>query len=129
MEEQMAMEILDIESDLPYRFDYTLKYPPQIDDFDLFTFEQVWSSTALGFGGIGGQAITSATTYVFIPKSTESKCFVYFAGKFAYSVKYSRKFMEDVIANNVASVGASAKYSIASHNDDMNVKTNGEQEQ
>ena len=107
---RMAMNILGIEADLPYRFDYSDNSNPTLDDFELYTFEQTWGSTALGFGGIGGQMITSATTYVFIPMSVNQKCFVYFAGRFAYAVDYSEKFMKDVLDCNMASVAESGKY-------------------
>lgn len=108
----MAREILSIEADLPYRFDYSDNLHPTLDDFELYTFEQTWESTALGFGGIGGQAITSARTYVFIPMNCHQKCFVYFAGRFAYAVYYSEKFMEDVLKRNVASISESGKYKV-----------------
>ena len=107
---RMAREILAIEADLPYRFDYSDKSNPILDDFELHTFEQTWGSTALGFGGVGGQAITSAITYVFIPISINQKCFVYFAGRFAYAVDYSEKFMKDVLDCDMASVAESGKY-------------------
>ena len=107
---RMAREILAIEADLPYRFDYSDNSNPTLDDFELHTFEQTWGSTALGFGGVGGQAMTSATTYVFIPIVINQKCFVYFADRFAYAVDYSDKFMEDVLNCNVASVAKSGKY-------------------
>lgn len=109
---EMAREILAIEADLPYRFDYSDNKNPEVDDFDLYTFEQTWGSTALGFGGVGGQAMTSARTYVFIPMNCNQKCFVYFAGRFAYAVDYSEKFMEDVLKWNVASVSESGKYKV-----------------
>ena len=51
---EMAMDILAIEADLPYRFDYSNNSNPTLDDFELHTFEQTWGSTALGFGGVGG---------------------------------------------------------------------------
>lgn len=107
---QMAREILSIEADLPYRFDYNETPRPTLDDFDLYTFEQMWGSTALGFGGIGGSAMTSARTYVFVPVSCNQKCFVYFAGRFAYAVNYSEKFMEDVRNGNMESVTKAGKY-------------------
>ena len=107
---EMAREILAIEADLPYRFDYSDNSNPTLDDFVLHTFEQTWGSTALGFGGFGCQVMTSATTYVFIPIGINQKCFVYFAGRFAYAVDYSDKFMEDVLNCNVASVAKSGKY-------------------
>lgn len=49
---QMAKDILQIESDLPYRFNYK-DYPqehPTVNDFDIYIFQQIWGSTALGFG-------------------------------------------------------------------------------
>ena len=61
---EMAREILSIEADLPFRLDYSDNSNPTLDDFELHTFEQTWGSTALGFGGVGGQAITTARTYV-----------------------------------------------------------------
>jgi len=106
----MAREILQIENDLPYRLDYK-DYPhPTLDDFEIHIFEQIWGSTSLGFGGIGGQAMTSATTYVFIPRCGIQKCFVYFAGRFAYAVNYSDELMDDVLNRNMASIAMSGKY-------------------
>jgi len=106
----MALEILEIESDITFRFDRTKDPHVTVDDFTMYTFEQIWGSTALGFGGVGGQAMTSARTYVFIPEYVNQKCFVYFAGRFAYSVEYSQTFMDDVLAENMASIAHSWKY-------------------
>lgn len=103
----MARELLSIDEDIKFRFK---NRNTRIDDFELFDFEQTWGSTALGFGGIGGQAMTSARTYVFIPMSCEEDCFVYFAGRFAYSVPYSQKFMDDVRGGNVAAKYECGKY-------------------
>ena len=36
----MAREILSIEADLPYRFNYKESEHPTVDDFELYTFEQ-----------------------------------------------------------------------------------------
>lgn len=41
--------------------------------------------------------MTTANTYLFVPQSTEEKCYVYFAGRFAYKMPYSKEFMEDVL--------------------------------
>lgn len=47
-------------------------------------FAETWGSTALGFGGIGGQAMTTAYTVVL---SVEDVQFlVYWAGRFAYAL-------------------------------------------
>lgn len=58
-------------------------------------FPQTWSSTALGFGGVGGQAITSA--YVCIIESNLVGQFaVYFGGRLAYVIERPNdKFWED----------------------------------
>lgn len=37
---EMARDILAIEADLPYRFDYSDNSNPTLDDFALHTFEQ-----------------------------------------------------------------------------------------
>ena len=59
-------------------------------------FVQTWGSTALGFGGIGGQAITSA--YVCVIESNLLGQFaVYFGGHLAYVIERpNEKFMEDI---------------------------------
>lgn len=105
----MAREILAIEADLPYRFDYT-EEKPTIDDFELYTFEQTWGSTALGFGGVGGQAMTSARTYVFVPVTCNQKCFIYFAGRFAYKTDYCEALIEDIRSQNMEPVYRAGKY-------------------
>lgn len=59
-------------------------------------FTQTWGSTALGFGGIGGQAITSA--YVCVIESNLLGQFaVYFGGRLAYVIERpNTKFFEDI---------------------------------
>lgn len=107
---KMAREILEIECDLPCRFSYHTGEHPTVNDFDVYIFQQVWGSTALGFNGIGGQAITSANTYVFIPNGIDQFCFVYFAGRFAYAVPYSDIFMEDVKKQSMEPLSGCYKY-------------------
>lgn len=107
---RMALELLEIEADLPNRFDYTEKPRPSIDDFELYTFMQTWGSTALGFGGVGGQAITAARTYVLVPMECNQKCFVYFAGRFAYAVPFSETFYDDIRLENMEPVYKAGKY-------------------
>lgn len=105
-----ARELLQIENDLPCRLDYTEMPRSSIDDFELYTFMQTWASTALGFGGIGGQAITAARTYVLVPMNCNQKCFVYFAGRFAYAVPFSDIIYEDIRAANMEPVSRAGKY-------------------
>ena len=107
---EMARDILSIEADLPFRFNYREGQRVSVDDFELHTFEQVWGSTALGFGGIGGQAMTSARTYVFVPMTCNQKCLVYFAGRFAYKADWCENFREDVRNQNMAEVNKAGRY-------------------
>lgn len=107
---RIAKELLQIHEDLPYRIDLIKNPKPDIDDFEVYIFEQIWGSTALGFPGMGGQAITSAFTYVFIPQSMDTDCVVYFAGRYAYSVPYSQELIEDVKNQRMEPVYQSAKY-------------------
>ena len=48
-------------------------------------FPQTWGSTALGFGGIGGAAMTTAYTIV-IRSDLNGQYAVYFGGSFAYRI-------------------------------------------
>jgi len=59
-------------------------------------FAQTWGSTALGFGGIGGQAITSAYVCV-IESNLVGGYAVYFGGRLAYVInRPNEKFIEDI---------------------------------
>ena len=50
-------------------------------------FSQAWGSTSLGFGGVGGSAITEApTTVIALGRLEERTVFVFFGGRFAYKV-------------------------------------------
>lgn len=68
-------------------------------DYDMTVvamFVQTWGSTALGFGGIGGQAITSAYVTV-IESNLTGEHAVYFYGRLAYVIRRpNEKFWEDV---------------------------------
>lgn len=109
----LAIEVLLIEKDIPHRIDYSKEDPLyrfNIDDFSVYVFEQTWGSTALGFDGMGGQAMTTANTIVLIPNYCNQDCFVYFAGRFAYSVPYSDIFGNDVMNYSVVGVNQISKY-------------------
>ena len=108
----MVRELLAIDSDLPYRFDrsdFTEEHPT-VDDFELHVFEQTWGSTALGFSMVGGQAMTTANTYVFVPLFVHQPCFVFFVARFAYSAPYSDIFIQDVRKQNMEPVYRKGKY-------------------
>jgi len=63
-------------------------------DVTVTMFPQAFSDTTLGFGGIGGQAIT--TSYVVVINDYEY-AYVYFGGRLAYKVKGPlQDFYDDV---------------------------------
>lgn len=53
-------------------------------NYTWYAFPQTWGSTALGFGGIGGCAMTTAQTYVV---TVQGRVLVYFGPRFAYEIK------------------------------------------
>lgn len=104
----MAMELLQINEDFPFRLENPQN--TRISDFELYDFTQVWGDTTCGFGGVGGQVMTAARTYVLVPISCDEKCLVYFGGRFAYAVPYSQTFIEDVRGGQVEPVYKKGKY-------------------
>lgn len=106
---QMALELLQINENFCHHVQYPAK--SQVSDFELYTFTQMWGSTATGFGGFGGSAMTTERTYVFVPTvNDKEKCLVFFGGRFAYSVPYSQTFIEDVFNGHVEGVSGKGKY-------------------
>ena len=72
-------------------------------------FPQTWSSTSLGFGGIGGQAITDAYTVVLESHQGGGYC-VYFGGRFAYRIKRPYgKFWDDIQTQSLSEVNGAKK--------------------
>ncbi len=111
---KMARELLAIDEDLPFRLGEDTRRISS-DDFVIHIFRQAWGSTALGFGGMGGQAITEANTYVLEPVAPHDPdykiCHVYFAGRHAYSVPYGTQLCVDLVSQNMAPVSeAAARY-------------------
>lgn len=83
------------------------KYRPE---FEMYMFPQVWGDTSLGFGGIGGQAMTSAYTTVITDEST-GWCGIFFGERLAYLVlKPNRLFYEDLHNWYMESVRNHGKY-------------------
>jgi hypothetical protein len=56
-------------------------------------FPETWASTALGFGGMGGSAMTPAYTVVV---ARPKLALVYWAGSFAYGVQPDEAFLIDI---------------------------------
>lgn len=98
----MAIEIMSINQDI-------IRRRKVMDKYDVYDFDQTWASTALGFGGCGGSALTTARTYVLIPMY-EEKAYVYFGGRFAYECGINDEFRKDIKSHNMADVMGSGKY-------------------
>ena len=56
------------------------------DDIEIHITKQMWGSTACGWGGIGGAAMTMDYNYIIHQKYTDL-LFVYWSGKLAYICK------------------------------------------
>lgn len=82
-----------------------------MSDVDVYAmFPQTWGSTALGFGGIGGQAITPAYTIIVHSHYTGKFC-IYFGGRFAYRVnRPTQQFFEDVANRRMIEVNGAHIY-------------------
>ena len=68
------------------------------DIIDVFVFIQTWGNTSLGFGGIGGDAITNAWTHVV--QTCDGKFHVFFNGAHAYSVENPTETFKKDLKNN-----------------------------
>ena len=85
-------------------------------------FPQTWGSTALGFPGCGGSAMTTAYTTVmnarFLPRLSSATngepefWGVYFGNKYAYMIdgEPTNEFFADLKNHNMASVQEAGKY-------------------
>jgi len=84
---------------------------PTEQDLDVVAmFPQTWGSTALGFGGIGGAAMTTAYTIV-IREGFSGNCLVYFGGRFAYTANArNQTFLKDLDLKRLKQVSQSAIY-------------------
>lgn len=64
---------------------------------DMVAFTQLWSSTALGFGGIGGSAMTTGLTTIYIiPNTKTTEGWVFFNSGFAYKAEIDDTFLKDM---------------------------------
>ena len=104
----IAKELLSIHEEFPCHLNDFNDHSE--NEFTLYDFDQTWPSTALGFPGFGGQAITTARTYVFIPTVCGEDCQVYFGSSYAYSVPFSEKLMRDINDKKIEPVNNRKKY-------------------
>ena len=107
--------------------------------FRMYVFPQTWSSTALGFGGCGGQAITEAYTTVvetswdYVNKTDDIRGLnlttsddriyaVFFDGKLAYiCLNPNEQFFEDLNNRYMRPQNQSQAYSNEYNSDEQNV--------
>jgi hypothetical protein len=84
------------------------KVRPSVTDVEIYHFPQMWGSTALGFGGFGGAAMTTAYTTVIV---CEKNAAVFFEGRHAYSVDdFGPVFLADIGRCKMASIDKAVKY-------------------
>lgn len=77
---------------------------PGPEEVEFVMFPQTWGSRSLGFGGLGGAAMTKAYTVVAIGPRGDA-C-VYFDGHLAYQVaEVTKEFQEDIRKQWMPSVG------------------------
>jgi hypothetical protein len=65
----------------------TLTRRPLEHDVEVIMFPQTWGSTALGYGGMGGAAVTSA--YTVVVHDLDVYCVYFGEGECAYKIRYS----------------------------------------
>jgi len=84
------------------------KRRPHTGEVEVYHFPQVWGSTALGFGGVGGQALTFAYTTVVVDSASDNAA-VYFSGRLAYVIKHPTAYFYEALSrhamNEVAQAG------------------------
>lgn len=83
----------------------------QYPEVEVYSFPQGWGSTALGYGGIGGQAMTSAQTIVLYDVC-EGIARVYFGGgRLAYEIKNPNQlFFDDLSRWQMKEISRSGAY-------------------
>lgn len=57
---------------------------PQFSEIGVVVFPQTWGSTALGYGGVGGAAMTTA--YTVVCSDGINHCIYFGCGRLAYSI-------------------------------------------
>lgn len=86
---------------------------PELYDIEIVMFPQTWGSTALGYGGVGGNAMTTA--YTVIIHNNFTFCVYFGYGRLAYKVNRKDKgidnFIKDMKDHNlVETLAASTRY-------------------
>lgn len=87
------------------------------DEIEVVMFPQTWGSTALGYGGMGGAAVTPAYTVIVSAMHGLYHCVYFGYGRLAYRLKYDEmssegreRFQKDIASQNMAPVNESVRY-------------------
>lgn len=108
---KMARQLLAISNDLRSRRKVA---GVDHDVGELYDFDQVWPSTALGFPGIGGSRLTTERTFVFIPRGEYGeygdRAFVYFGDRYAYECGINKTFWRHINENRMVPVNEKERY-------------------
>lgn len=85
---------------------------PRENEVDVVSFPQIWGSTTLGFGGLGGAAMTSAQTTVVSMHSPPAAA-VYFGSRLAYCLDAPNdRFASDLRDRRMVSCAEAAGYGV-----------------
>lgn len=107
------MRTIDLDAilaDAVTRFTEITGQPVIASDLEWEAWSQGWPSTALGYGGIGGQMMTSAQTVIVFRQRLCREVCVYFGGRrLAYVARTDAPGWEDAYASRrMPPVGRSA---------------------
>jgi len=87
----------------------------QADEVEVVMFPQTWGSTALGYGGMGGAAISGAYTVVVSHKT--HLCVYFGCGRLAYRLDYAEmsaegrdNFRKDLHGHTLKDIAGSGVY-------------------
>lgn len=98
--------MLTVPDHVKYKNGTGIDWPPKFgyQNIQVYSFPQMWSNTACGFGGIAGQAFTEAQTTVIYAKNRKW-ALVFHDDRFAYIVDSpTNEFMLEI--RNFRLVGA-----------------------
>jgi hypothetical protein len=89
---------------------------PRPEEVEVYLFPQTWGSTALGYGGVGGSAMTADYTVVVVLYN--DVCVYFGRDQLAYKLNLlncsqegRHKFLEDLLSHSIASVTDKRRYS------------------
>lgn len=89
-------------------FKKDLKEP---DDIDVYVFPQGWGSTALGYGGMGGSAMTSSHTIVLYAQYFNIVRVYFGCKRLAYEIANPNKlFFKDLFSGGLEECSKAGKY-------------------